>query len=309
MSKTQLILNQLRLGQKAKLNRWFNCTCYLAPFEPNSKLLTLTIQGGTEVKPLSGGNARLVPWSKFRYYIRRIIIKGKIVFDKNHKNLSGLFYYCSELEEIIGLENFDTTNITDMSQMFRRCKKLTRLNLLNLNTSNVTDMSSMFDRCKSLTELDLSNWNTKNVTNMARMFNKCYSLTQLDVSNFNISNVYDMNGMFANCESLTELDLNNFNMVKLHHFDCMFENCTNLVKVNFPKRYIFNHWFIEGMYRNCSSLKSVDLSMFNFTPFEARDLLYNCNQLESVKFSNTIVDIGSSLKYMYGFNKLNQLTQ
>ena len=311
MSKTQLILNQLCLGQEAKLNRWFNCTCYLAPFKPNSyetdteelntKLLTLTIQGGTEDKPLSGGNARLVPWSKFRYFIRRVIIKGKIVFDEKHTNLSGLFHYCGELEEIIGLENLDTTNVTDMSQMFRRCKKLTRLNLLNLNTSNVTNMTEMFDRCKSLTELDLSNFNTRNVIYMTRMFNKCKQLTQLNTCNFNTRNVDIMEGMFSNCSSLTELDLNHFDMLKLRHFSYMFENCTSLIKVNFPKRYKFNHWFIKGMYRNCSSLKSVDLSMFHFAPFEARGLLYNCNQLESVKFTVTI-DVSSSLKYIYNYN-------
>ena len=83
---------------------------------------------------------------------------------------------------------------------FKNLKKIEGIE--NLNTSNVTDMSCMFMRCESLTSLDVSNFNTSNVTDMCGMFSECNNLKSLDVSNFNTSNVTDMSGMFSNCANL-----------------------------------------------------------------------------------------------------------
>ena len=49
-----------------------------------------------------------------------------------------------------------------MSAMLIRCYKLI---IQNFNSSNVTDMSSMFQDCHNLINLDLSKFDTKNVTN------------------------------------------------------------------------------------------------------------------------------------------------
>ena len=49
-----------------------------------------------------------------------------------------------------------------MCYMFRGCSSLKELNLNNFNTNNVTDMSDMFRGCSSLKELNLNNFNNKN---------------------------------------------------------------------------------------------------------------------------------------------------
>ena len=56
--------------------------------------------------------------------------------------------------------------------MFSECKTLISLpDISNWNTENVTDMSNMFNECSSLITLsDISKWNTENVTNMSSMF-------------------------------------------------------------------------------------------------------------------------------------------
>ncbi|MGN1301151.1 MAG: BspA family leucine-rich repeat surface protein, partial [Clostridia bacterium] len=84
-----------------------------------------------------------------------------------------------ELTEIKGLDKFDTSKVTDMYAMFKKCTKLTSLDLSSFDTSNVTTMQSMFNGCSSLTSLDVSNFDTSNVTTMAYMFNSCSSLTNL----------------------------------------------------------------------------------------------------------------------------------
>ena len=103
------------------------------------------------------------------------------------------------------LSKIDTSNVTDMSSMFRSCSKLTSLDLSNFNTSNVTDMSFMFSYCSNLTSLDVTNFNTSKVTNMYYMFGSCYNLTSLDVTNFDTSKVTNMYYMFDSCSKLTNI--------------------------------------------------------------------------------------------------------
>ena len=70
-----------------------------------------------------------------------------------------------------------------------------------LNTSNITDMSEMFKDCSNLTELDLDNFDTSNVTDMSNMFSGCSDLEILDMSSFDVSNVSTATGMFDNIPS------------------------------------------------------------------------------------------------------------
>ena len=63
--------------------------------------------------------------------------------------------------------------------MFYGCESLEEINFSKIKTSNVTDMSYMFKDCKALKELDLSYFDTNNVTNMSSMFNGCELLYKL----------------------------------------------------------------------------------------------------------------------------------
>ena len=65
-----------------------------------------------------------------------------------------MFFRCSSLKEL-NLNNFNTNNVTNMSDMFRRCSSLKELNLNNFNTNNVTDMSGMFSKCSDELKLKL----------------------------------------------------------------------------------------------------------------------------------------------------------
>ena len=155
----------------------------------------------------------------------------KAVFDASFKNYlptstAYWFLNCSKLETIEGLDNLNTTNVTDMSWMFYNCKALTRLDVSSLNTQNVTKMNYMFSGCSALTTLDLSNFNTAKVTNMSFMLGYCYALTTLDISNFKTEKVTDMSAMFYGCSALTTIYCN-------YTWTCsssseMFNGCTSL---------------------------------------------------------------------------------
>ena len=104
---------------------------------------------------------------------------------------------------------------SDCSNMFNfvygDTKNLIQINFNNnFNTSNATSMSEMFRGCSKLTSLDLSGFDTSNVTNMSHMFNTCSRLVSLNLSSFNTSNVRDMSYMFYGCDRVqTEINIMN----------------------------------------------------------------------------------------------------
>ena len=116
--------------------------------------------------------------------------------------------------------------------MFLECCNITQIDLSSFDTSNVTNMNNMFYGCSSLISLDLSNFDTMDVTNMNSMFSGCSSLNSLDLSNFDTSNVIRMNSMFSGCSSLISLDLSNFVIKNMSYFNFIFNVCTDLNYLN-----------------------------------------------------------------------------
>ena len=209
-----------------------------------------------------------------------------ITFDNfntsNVTDMRNMFYQCSSLTSL-DLSNFDTSNVTNMIYMFYGCYALTSLNVSSFNTSKVTVIGAMFFDCSSLTSLNLSNFNTSNVTNMGYMFNGCSSLTSLNLSNFNTSNVTNMSGMFINCSSLTELNVSNFDTSKV----------TNM-------RYMFD---------GCSKLTSLDLSSFDMSKVtDTTSMLAACSGLTEIKtpkaIGSTAVDLPTKTNYSW-FDQAN----
>ncbi len=160
----------------------------------------------------------------------------KAVFDssfKDYRPTTTAYWFdsCTKLETIEGMENLNTEEVTDMSDMFDGCESLTSLDVSKFNTAKVTDMFNMFFYCFSLTSLDVSKFNTANVTDMSYMFCYCTSLTALDLSSFNTANVTHMHSMFDGCKSLTSLDVSNFNTGNVTDMEWMFYNCSALTTI------------------------------------------------------------------------------
>ena len=201
----------------------------------------------------------------------------------------------SNLIEINFNNNFNTTNVTDMMDMFGYCKSLTNLDLSTFNTSNVTNMAGMFQACSSLTNLDLSSFNTSKVEYMGSiytgMFYGCSSLTNLYISNFDTSNVRDMGNMFCGCSSLTSLDLSNFNTTNVTNMNSMFYNCSSLTSLDLSTFNTSNVTNMDGMFQACSSLTNLDLSSFNTSKVKYMGssymgMFYGCSSLTNLYISN-----------------------
>ena len=169
-------------------------------------------------------------------------------------NTNCWFASMDKLTTITGMEYLNTSEVTDMNQMFYDCEKLTSLDLSHFNTSKVTNMEGMFNDCSSLTSLDLSSFNTSNVDIMNDMFNGCSSLVNLNLSSFNTSKVTHMSGMFAECSSLVELNLNSFNTSNVRYMNYLFYNCSSLTTVSVGDGWDASRASTDDMFFHCYSI-------------------------------------------------------
>ena len=132
-------------------------------------------------------------------------ITEKILINKNSKIAYNYHPKTrDELEDIINqriksegnecdLNDIDTSNITDMSFLFKGSKF--NGDISKWNVSNVKSMEYMF--LGSNFNADISKWNVSNIENMAGMFES--SKFNNDISNWDVSNVRDMQAIFYNC--------------------------------------------------------------------------------------------------------------
>ena len=166
-------------------------------------------------------------------YDLHIQANGKIIANPDS---SKVFYFMTLVESITGLENLDTSKVTDMDSMFfytgSGASTFSMGNLSNWDTSKVTNMNYMFEhtgRQASTFDLNLANWNVSNVTGMNRMF--LYAGLQSSTFNLNLANwkpskVTDMSYMFEQAGSMATTwnvsGLSNWNVSNVTNMRSMF---------------------------------------------------------------------------------------
>jgi len=132
------------------------------------------------------------------------------------------FYGMNYLLSIWGINNLNTSKVTNMSYMFFGCSLLPSIDLSSFNTANVTDMRYMFCSCNGLESIDLSSFNTAKVTDMTSMFFLCGNLQTITVgSDWSTAAVTSSTNMFGSCPSLvggqgTTYDANHVDVAYAH---------------------------------------------------------------------------------------------
>lgn len=212
----------------------------------------------------------------------------RVVFDVSFASArptscNSWFMECEKLEAIDGIENLNTSKVTDMWNMFYNCKSLTSLDLKTFDTHNVLSMSYMFFGCNNLTYLNVSSFDTSNVGNMMWMFAGCWKLTNLSVSNFDMHSVRTMLGMFSSCKGLTHIDVSHFNTENVKSMQAVFQNCENLSSLDLSGFNTSKVKDIACMFASCKSLTSLDLSNFDTQLVtQSTSLFFKCQKLEAI---------------------------
>ncbi|MGI6221632.1 MAG: Cna B-type domain-containing protein [Coriobacteriales bacterium] len=228
------------------------------------------------------------PWIQYPDEITQATTRGTIKLP----SISLLTFSGLKKMERVDMSGFDSSNCSNMADMFVNCTSLKELDLSTFPlTSRVTNLNFMFQNCKSLERITFSPDNDlSNALYMERMFANCSSLKELDLSSFNLyhpytttgryskrftSRVYSMDWMFANCTSLERLDIRNF---------CT-SDYTSRENVNMGLYYPYSYFggpgvfgspqyggaldTQEGLFNNCTSLREIVLGPHFF--FVVRD--------------------------------------
>ena len=181
--------------------------------------------------------------------------------------MAEMFAYCSGLTSLDILSSFDTSNVTNMSYMFKSIPEGLAIgdHIRNWDTSKVTTMIHAFNGCNKLTILDIADWDVSNVTSMHSMFRGCSSLTSLDLSNWDVGKVTSINYMFCDCSNLTSLNLKYWNTKSVTSMDYMFNNCSKLTSLDLSSFSTYNVTYMRNMFDNCNSLATLYLNNWNMT--------------------------------------------
>ena len=199
--------------------------------------------------------------------------------------MSGMFNFTAFTK--LDLNNWDTSNVEDMSALFAKSGFLTtlkidkwntskvknmsnmfgeltlkELNISDWDTSNVEDMSGMFSYMGDLLKLDLNKWNVSKVKSMQAMFLKTESLENLNIANWNTSNVENMSQMFSRT-NLTELDISNWNTSKVKSMDSTFADSLNIKKLDLGRWNTSNVENMDNIFRYMTNLTYLDLTNWN----------------------------------------------
>lgn len=238
----------------------------------------------------------------------------KVFFESTYakarpKSTALWFANAESLTEIVNLKYLDTSNVTDMSDMFYNCSSLSNVDVSHFNTGNVTSMYRLFYGCISLVSIDVSNFNTNNVTNLGSMFDRCSNLSTIDVSRFNTSNVTDMEGLFCGCSGLKSLDVSNFDTRNVTNMHMMFDGCSNLAILDVSNFKTSNVTDMYAMFAGCSNLISLDLSCFDTSKVSTMYWMFNkCMGLTSLDVSNFDTSNVTDMQSMFeGCSNLNTL--
>ena len=138
--------------------------------------------------------------------------KMTLYYDKEKVNRTGTILphrdkwsdYADFITECVIDPSFANVQLYNLREYFSKLSKLKAIGgIENLNTSMVSDMSDMFSGCSSLTSLDLSSFKTDKTLYMHMMFYGCSDLTTIYASErWNMSNVQTSDKMFEGCSNI-----------------------------------------------------------------------------------------------------------
>lgn len=186
-------------------------------------------------------------------------IHEQVPYKPRHISFSG--YTGTNLD--YELANLDTSDITNMENMFSGCSNLITLDISNFDVSNVTNINGMFNGCSKISNIKLPNFTNPTLTDIGSLFYACGNLTTVDLSKMNTSNVTDMSYLFYNCSSLTNIDLSNFDTSKVTTMYYMFRSCSRLERIDISNFVSKSNLNSQSMFNNCTNLKTLIINNEN----------------------------------------------
>ncbi|MBQ8502713.1 MAG: BspA family leucine-rich repeat surface protein [Clostridia bacterium] len=162
------------------------------------------------------------------------------------------------VQTLEGTENFDTSGVTSMKEMFRGCN-FTEFDLDTLDVSNVNDMSYMFKDCLLLKSIKSENSDTGNVAKFNNMLDGCAALNDLSLKNIDLSHTSNIDYMFYGCSSLEVIDLSSWKNTSSIVSINAFRSCPALTTIKLNGWDLSSVATLDGVFAYCDSLQELYL--------------------------------------------------
>ena len=186
-------------------------------------------------------------------------------------------------EDIINLNSIDTSEITDMSDLFDEMEGLVKINISDWDVSKVKRMDYMFRCCANLEKIiGIEDWDVSKVENMQGMFDGCKLFNQ-NISKWNVSKVENMASMFYECTSFNQ-PLDDWNVSNVEDMSWLFSECEKFNQ-DISSWNVFRVTYMTGMFDNCKSFNQ-DISKWNVsnvTDTNRTSMFYKCPIEEKYK--------------------------
>lgn len=212
----------------------------------------------------------------------------------------GLFKGFTNLS-VINIDNFDMTNMDDLSEMFMDCSNLGAVSMEGCDASNIRYTDSMFENCSSLWNIDIGHLTLQRIVSTNKMFKNCGFIKEI---RFNNECVFEFlasaNEMFYGCEDMNLLEIPNFDVRRIGasfaqlyletDMRDMFWNCRGLTTLKLNNFKIDNSTSLDtditvttqlGDYRFDYFFRYLGISASNLRYIEMRD--FNNPRLTSMK--------------------------
>lgn len=218
---------------------------------------------------------------------------GLQLIDATNWNVSGVisfdmtFCYCENLTDILGIENWETTN---------------------LGNGSSRGLVATFGFCSSLKKIDLRNWEVNYTISCNSTFTTCTDVIEIFLpKKFSPINIL---AMFQNCNSLVEIH----GLERIEHLTSgsnrrPFENCYALKKVSMPNLDASLATTLDTMFSNCTSLEEIDLSHAKISDTcKVTTFLNNCSSLKTITINGSSPTIVKSIINQITSNTFESIT-
>ncbi|KZT82847.1 hypothetical protein Nizo1840_1734 [Lactiplantibacillus plantarum] len=205
----------------------------------------------------------------FGSQLTKVVIDGPI---NAGTDTSNLFRYNPNLTSIDGLENLDTSKVTNFSMMFTRTKIADFSGLVHWNVSSGKQFSYMFANDSRVQSYDLSKWqlNQTEPVMINSMFAGNTVLTSINLSAWDVRMVTDIDGLFNGDKSLTTADLHGWNLLNVTALSSMFLNDTNLTDLDITGWQTGSTLTsTKFMFEGTPGLKAINIASLDMSNFAA----------------------------------------
>ena len=220
----------------------FNCgdTPATSPASPGNKLLSWNFPLATNLSNMFSANVG------FNQNMPRVTTVGSEAWDfpATLIDINSMFNGCVNFNG--NIDNWNVSNVENMSQLFRNCDGFTR-DLSGWNVSSVTSLASIFQD-KSGPINGISSWNTSSNTFLSRSFSG--TTDNPDITGWDVSKVTTMYQMAYNNGANFTRDLSGWNTESLESANVAFYN--DNIDFSFGDWNLQNLITITGMTQNAS---------------------------------------------------------